>query len=1123
MAPGTRLSLLPAGRDTSAPSKLKGKAAPGPYSSSSPSTPNFTPSPPSPTWCCYSQNDVLLSLSTSTIVLDSTFNFTESTCLIYAESIILDISTPAQQPPNTFQLSLPGKNLGLFCHSFSTAGDKSTILDVSGSKGQAVAPVAQGNGTTGNDGGRGGSVWFYVENFTDDIQGNFKIAACGGDGSPGGTTTAKDCIGGTGGSGGPGGAISIYYGSVAQNVLTSLQQLVGKPWPTQVTSGQNSLLPSCETLSPDFDPSVLEDVSNILSNYAPLNTSLASLPDSLNSLLHNDIAQPQQQTVQVATACSKALIPWLASPLAPPQDSIQQTLNNVNSLISTIAVWAQNYGGNVQEQQIQQLCPLLTSAFTIPPSSGLESCWEMVGMQLENIIGNQQNGAKLMANVSGGIPGIGGYGGSTESPDGKPGNIGTLAYRNLLFDGSTSDLNVDQVCAFPEECQMILNQADRYFFANDPSSIQQATILYSRLVQRLNFIPTLLTPAAGDTTPPPAPPPLQKAYDYVQDVLGLTITALPQLQTILSQATHKLGNISLGYDMFGHAANWAPRVSYGFYESEISSGLRLLQQVEQANNAYANALQQQESAAQALSASLQNNLMSQQDSQEQINLIVGNGGILEMSAAKITKATPTLQQKMDAIKKAMTAVETDIQNYLNLNPMTLLTAFASFAMAPSSLTGLAQMGTVDYQAFTTVPNLQGVNVNKSYILSQLTTCGNSLASLSEAFTTASDGTIDVDDPGSLKIIKDIDDIDTLVASYKEAIPEADSKALSGQLDDYLDIIEQRNQAVMDYNAALQLLNQVITKSNYYGQQGQVMGNEALEVNPNLPAIYFWLQNIQQDTAYDVMQRLNYAARAICFWGLEPQPAFTAPGPLQGSVDLANNQQELVNRFDDAVTGFAPTAWSIWPPEGSRNIQGHIYTLSQPELYTLLRPTTDPDNGKAIYGVDIGFSASDPPSIFSGMANIRLSQVRVWLPNAKVSPDASNRQLLMVEITHLGTETILSPSSGTPTTFSHDPVTLQFQYNATNITSIQQCTSSVVMNSESIEQDYTGEGTPGVDTLASLGPFATWSIQIKASENAGLDLSAVNSAYVEFWGRNMALMGGDEEMDRVDGSVSKGKR
>lgn len=79
-------------------------------------------------------------------------------------------------------------------------------------------------------------------------------------------------------------------------------------------------------------------------------------------------------------------------------------------------------------------------------------------------------------------PGGGGFGGSgpagtTRAPTGKKGTNGTWEAVNVYLNGNTRDLTMNQVFAFPEQCQMLLNKADNLFFTNDTKDRERASLL----------------------------------------------------------------------------------------------------------------------------------------------------------------------------------------------------------------------------------------------------------------------------------------------------------------------------------------------------------------------------------------------------------------------------------------------------------------------------------------------------------------------------------------------------------------------------------------------------------------------------------------------------------------------
>ncbi|KAH7187656.1 hypothetical protein BKA60DRAFT_587382 [Fusarium oxysporum] len=113
---------------------------------------------------------------------------------------------------------------------------------------------------------------------------------------------------------------------------------------------------------------------------------------------------------------------------------------------------------------------------------------------------------------------------------------------------------------------------------------------------------------------------------------------------------------------------------------------------------------------------------------------------------------------------------------------------------------------------------------------------------------------------------------------------------------------------------------------------------------------------------------------------------------------------------------------------------------------------------------------------------------------------------MTEIEHMGKETILPPGGGQPMVFEHDAVVLQFQFNATGLKTIADCTGDRIFSHQEIENDYqyrSGEST--MSTNAPISPFATWRFQVLGAENEGLVMTGVTEIIVEICGRNMSSL------------------
>ncbi|KAF3923282.1 hypothetical protein ABW21_db0201963 [Orbilia brochopaga] len=255
-----------------------------------------------------------------------------------------------------------------------------------------------------------------------------------------------------------------------------------------------------------------------------------------------------------------------------------------------------------------------------------------------------------------------------------------------------------------------------------------------------------------------------------------------------------------------------------------------------------------------------------------------------------------------------------------------------------------------------------------------------------------------------------------------------------------------------------------------------------------------------------MQHLNYEARANSFWGLGIKlTTMIPPGPLQGATDLQIDQNNLDSDFENCVSSLMDNNMNQWPAQGQ---SGPFYTLPDDVLDNLKNLTTPTTNG-LIYSASFTINNGDVQNLNS-MANIRLSQVRLWLPGATLTsePDPQGNQILSIVITKSGDETIYD-QNGLGHNFVHDPVSVQFEYISNKVLTFNDYVPSNQWGLQGLSGDYNGT-VPipvGSSVTAPIGPYSTWKVVINSSTsvNIGLDLSGVTTAYMEFGGRSQALL------------------
>jgi hypothetical protein len=321
--------------------------------------------------------------------------------------------------------------------------------------------------------------------------------------------------------------------------------------------------------------------------------------------------------------------------------------------------------------------------------------------------------------------------------EGQSGNPGAVTADLLTFQGNPADLDFRHVLAQPDQAQMLLNTADLLYFsggANNDDTVTAAQY-YQRLTLRLAFVPAL---AAAATAKLPQETMLGDAYNAMEyDDEGkpnLTVNALTQLENVQSRALANLSQILLGQDMFGHAAPWTPRLSYTHYDQRASKLLTNLSTIEVAYNTYYQALQSNTASSNDLSAGVANAKARMADAKGQINLITDPNGPMEMSAAQIAAFTPMLKAKRAEVSTYINKIADRIdQAQFSFDPQTWISCLSTIAMAPTKFNAAASVFSAGYSSLHQVKALDGTDVSRDYVVSQLEQCDGTLNSLQEAY------------------------------------------------------------------------------------------------------------------------------------------------------------------------------------------------------------------------------------------------------------------------------------------------------------------------------------------------------------------------------------------------------
>ena len=159
---------------------------------------------------------------------------------------------------------------------------------------------------------------------------------------------------------------------------------------------------------------------------------------------------------------------------------------------------------------------------------------------------------------------------------------------------------------------------------------------------------------------------LYDAYNDMQNTTQITMSCIPQLQSVYTKAKARLAQLAAGQDIFGHSPNWAPRLSYNYYDTHVTALLESLEKLEAGNLNYLNALKAQTDASESIQEGIDQLQDSIDKANDRITLLTDSNGILEMSAIQIATYTPQLKDYRTQISGEVMKVKNDIQNNINM-------------------------------------------------------------------------------------------------------------------------------------------------------------------------------------------------------------------------------------------------------------------------------------------------------------------------------------------------------------------------------------------------------------------------------------------------------------------------
>ncbi|KAG6379344.1 hypothetical protein JVT61DRAFT_11805 [Boletus reticuloceps] len=676
----------------------------------------------------------------------------------------------------------------------------------------------------------------------------------------------------------------------------------------------------------------------------------------------------------------------------------------------------------------------------------------------------------------------GGYPGAGVGVVVPPGKMGADGEQTQTFlEISTIDLpNAQLPFAHPEQCAMLLERANLFFYMNSPKLRLRAQSLYQRIIERLGFLS--LKPSD----------PLYQVYETYQKKGIIPSTSLKDLAGIRESANAQLIRLNSGKtDYYGYSARWVPRASYNFYKHVLDEALTDLESFENAYIQYHAALDEQEDLNDKLE------LAYSKTSRITSSLDKDRGdiwsGLQDLNRA-ITDMTPVVEKAHKQLMEAYEKEKTKIRNAFGLSILQVINAFTSIAFAPNLESLVKRVGDVVLPGFTTVPNISGGTVTNEYLASQINESEATFAKISTELKQKIDGSYELDEAFTKRLIVEKEQMLSQLDNFSNAAltdldDEETRRDLREKFDAYINEVTKRNDLIFQYNVNIKLLQQKTDEKLEYEQKKKELENRQVEhTDPDLPAITAYVESIYQSSRLRVTKLLEVLLRSLSFRMLRSRDivafAFDSEDPEPDTVPLSLTSTVLTaarSGIEDIFNNEVEE-WGAEPIRFPGNFDrdtGKHYHLNKNEREQLFN------------------NCSDTSGDFKGCCNVRVYRARFKFTGLKTAADVKDGEevFVHVQLTHNGHETIVNRSNEA-VEFEHSPIATIYSYYLHNNGKM-----SVLDNGNIAESDINHTAT----SYAPPGPFAEWKVELDGTEFDKLDFSDVTDAFFDLCGTNYAYI------------------
>jgi hypothetical protein len=580
------------------------------------------------------------------------------------------------------------------------------------------------------------------------------------------------------------------------------------------------------------------------------------------------------------------------------------------------------------------------------------------------------------------------------------------------------------------------------FISKYPSSFEQRTLTFHKM--KLAYLAGL--------------------YPETKELLAWLRNVTPQQKNpadgwgqLHKRVTSLLVQLNQGLDYYGYSWIHVPLVSLGYYQKQLSSLLILGGQVEQVYRQYLDNEKDQQKQQAAFQSALDNAKASLKRLADDKDNIITEKTKTQESIAHISDEQAEQERILFLSEEKF---QDALTQYFELK---MFSEF--FSMMVSLVTIGADVYSAGKAIFNICGELSKEAIDFKNMIKQVKEVAGKVTDITKQWNTIKNLNTP-DNPDTSKLIMKREEFDEVMKQFVDKFPEA--QEYENQVHTYLDIIQNRNQKVVEYNAFA--LQEIMLDAKIEQKKAELAGindHWAKEKDPTAPLMRMYMLNLYEDLKENVLDYLYQENQAFRYWSLTWNDFSVGDNTI---AELSTYHTDLEGKIFDLLNARGK------PVQPFKNVKIVLKLSELPEEFASFEKRSK-----------LTFSLPVTCAQFEGLAQVIATDFTIEIKNASTDDDK-----LYVLLTSNGRAPFLD-INGKEFIFSHSAVTALYKYRISS-------------------GDYIAGGKLGGDNNEYIGlsPFTTWTIELPSKYNHGLKLDAVDEIVLIFSGRGLPMNLGAKE-------------